>query len=112
MGRCTVRPVNSIAIRKQVVTIAQIIESGLSQANNVKIRGTNIVKLFCPEAYNVLIDAEGVDGMGSQASHVTDVAISHGQTAISATSSSPIGLIGEMVADGIPASGAMGVTWW
>jgi hypothetical protein len=30
MGRCTVRPVNSVAIWKQVVTIARIIEPRLS----------------------------------------------------------------------------------
>jgi hypothetical protein len=113
MGRCTVRPVNSVAIRKQVVTIARIIEPGLSQTNNVKIRGTNIVvefKLFCPEDSNVLIvEAEGADGIGmrrGQASHVPDIAIRHGQTmeygSASATSS-PVGLIGEMEADGIPA---------
>jgi hypothetical protein len=96
MGRCTIRPVNSVAIRKQVVTTARIIEPGLSQTNNVVQ-----LKLFRPEASNALIvDAEGADGMGmrrSQASHITDIGISHGQTAgcgsASATSSSPVGLI-------------------
>jgi hypothetical protein len=70
--------------------------------------------LFCPEASNVLIvDAEGVEGMGmrrSQASHVTDIVISHSQTVgcvnASASPLLPKGLIEEIDADGIPASGA------
>jgi hypothetical protein len=120
MGRCAVRPVDSVAIRKQVMTIARIIEPGLSQTNNVNIRGTNIViefKLFSPEASNVLIvDAVGIGMRLSQACHVTDIAIGHDQTvgygSTSATSSSPVGSTGEMEADGIPASGATGVKCW